>query len=103
VKRIVNFSGGLCSFWAAQREIAQYGRNNVILLFADVLIEDPDLYRFNKDASEYLGIPIIRISLELTPWQLFRREGMIANDRFPICSKMLKRELLNSWMATRYE
>lgn len=49
-----------------------------------------------------LELPIIRVSLEMTPWQLFRRDGMIANDRFPICSKMLKRELLNDWMTRHY-
>lgn len=103
MKWIVNFSGGLCSFWAAMREIERHGRENVVLLFADVLIEDADLYRFNQNCSAIMGIPITRVSLEMTPWQLFRKEGLIGNNRFPICSVRLKRELLNAWMTTHFE
>lgn len=44
---VVNFSGGLCSFWSAHRVKERYGSANMVLLFADTLIEDPDLYGFN--------------------------------------------------------
>ena len=97
MKHIVNFSGGYCSFWAAHRVIAKHGADNVVLLFADVLIEDASLYAFNAKASELLGVPITRISKGLTPWQLFRSEGMIGSNRFPICSTKLKREMLDGW------
>jgi hypothetical protein len=97
MKHVVNFSGGLCSFWAAWRVKERFGTDNMVLLFADTLIEDAGLYRFNEQASSILGVPITRISIELTPWELFRREGLIGNNRFPICSVMLKREPLNEW------
>jgi hypothetical protein len=103
VRHVVNFSGGLCSFWAAHRVVQQHGPKDVVLLFADVLIEDEELYQFNERAAAVLGVPITRICFGLTPWQLFRKEGMIANNRFPICSIRLKREPLNEWMAQRYE
>lgn len=101
--RICNFSGGLCSFFAAKREVDRYGALNCTLLFADTLVEDPELYAFNEKASAFLGVPITRVSLELTPWQLFRRERMIGNNRFPICSTKLKREILNAWMESHFE
>lgn len=94
---VVNFSGGLCSFWSAWRVRERYGPENVVLLFADTLIEDEELYQFNAQASQLLRIPITRISQEVTPWQLFRRQGLIGNSRFPICSVMLKREPLDRW------
>lgn len=97
MKHIVNFSGGLCSFWAAHRVVQRFGAKDVVLLFADTLIEDEELYIFNGKASEVLGVPITRISAELTPWQLFRQHGMIGNARFPICSVYLKREPLDEW------
>lgn len=97
MKHIVNFSGGLCSFWAAHRVISKYGKEGVVLLFADTLIEDPDLYLFNIQASKLLGVPITRISVGLTPWELFRKQGMIGNARYPICSVYLKREPLDAW------
>src|SRR5262245_7842898 len=100
---IVNFSGGLCSFWAAHRCVQEYGANNVTLLFADTLIEDADLHAFNKAASEYLGVQLVRVSRELTPWQLFRKEGCIANNHHPICSIKLKREVLDGWADHHYE
>lgn len=95
--RVVNFSGGLCSAWAAKRVVDLYGRDSVTLLFADTLIEDAELYEFNERWSDFLGVPITRICEGLTPWELFRREMMIANSRFPICSIMLKREPLDVW------
>lgn len=102
-KHVVNFSGGACSFWAAYRTIEQHGRDNVVLLFADTLYEHPDLYEFNRMAEELLGVQITRITEGWTPWQLFRLEGMIGNDRFPICSTKLKREPLNAWMEEHFE
>ena len=40
---VINFSGGLCSFWAAHRVKERYGPENMVLLFADTLIEDAGL------------------------------------------------------------
>jgi hypothetical protein len=95
--RVVNFSGGLCSFWAAHRVVERYGPRDVVLLFADTLIEAEDLYQFNEQAAALLGVPITRICEGRTPWQLFREEGLIGNSLFPICSVRLKREPLAEW------
>lgn len=103
MKFISNFSGGLCSWWAHQRTVEKFGAANVVKLFADVLIETEDLYEFNRHSETVDGIPVTRISLELSPFELFRREGMIANNQFPICSTKLKREPLNGWMARHFE
>jgi 3'-phosphoadenosine 5'-phosphosulfate sulfotransferase (PAPS reductase)/FAD synthetase len=97
VQHIVNFSGGACSAWALRRVVDRYGTNGVVALFADVVMEDPDLYRFNEDVAKWVGVPITRISKEMTPWDLFEQEGMIGNSRSPICSVMLKREPLDEW------
>jgi hypothetical protein len=97
MKHIVNFSGGACAFWAAHRVIAQHGTKDVTLLFADVLIEDEDLYAFNKWSEGILGVPITRVCDGRTPWQVFREEGFIGNSRTAICSMRLKREPLDLW------
>lgn len=96
-KHVVNLSGGACSFWAAHRVAEKYGTADMVLLFADVLIEDAELYEFNRWTSEFFSLPITRVSREKTPWQLFREEGLIANNRSPICSIKLKREPLDEW------
>lgn len=97
MKHVINLSGGACSFWTAHRVAERFGTEDMTLLFADVLIESPQLYELNAWTSEYFKLPITRVSREITPWQLFRREGMIANNRSPLCSVMLKRELLDEW------
>lgn len=97
---VVNLSGGVCSFWAAHRVIERVGKENVTLLFADVLMEDEDLYRFNEDIGAFFGVPITRISKEMSPWDLFQSQGMIGNSRSPLCSVMPKREPLDEWHRT---
>lgn len=97
MKHIVNFSGGICSLWNAVRVKERYGIKDMVLLFADVLIEDAELYIFNEQCSKYIGVPITRVSREKTPFDLFEEEGMIANSRYPICSVKLKREVLDEW------
>lgn len=96
-KHVVNLSGGACSFWTADRVANRYGTADMDLVFADTLIEDKQLYELNAWTAEYFGVPITRVSRELTPWELFRLEGMIGNDRAPICSLRLKREVLEGW------
>ena len=43
MKRIVQFSGGLCSYLAASRVVEKYGKQDVTLLFQDVLGESRGL------------------------------------------------------------
>lgn len=97
MKHIVQFSGGICSFWAAHRVIDRYGSGNVTLLFADTMMEDEDLYRFNNDAEEFLGVPITRIADGRTPWEVMRDEKVIGRSGLDVCSRILKRDLLDHW------
>ena len=98
VNAIVSFSGGVCSFWAAERTIRKFGAENVVLLFADTRMEDEDLYRFNADCERYLGVPITTIAEGRDPWDVFEAEGVIGNSRIDPCSRILKREFLRPWI-----
>lgn len=51
IKHIVMFSGGACSWAAAKRVVERHGIDGVVLLFADTLMEDEDLYRFIVEAA----------------------------------------------------
>lgn len=99
---IVLLSGGLSSFEAARRVINTYGRDMVELWFFDTLIEDEDLYRFLFDIEQVLGVPIIRYEEGRNPWQVFRDERFIGNSRADLCSKKLKRQLLERELVARY-
>ena len=55
VIHVISFSGGMGSFAEAEACVSKYGKENVVTLFADTLIEDKDLYRFMKECSAFLG------------------------------------------------
>ena len=97
VKHLVMFSGGVCSWACAKRVVEKHGTDGVLLLFADTLIEDHDLYRFLPEAVENIGVDFLRIADGRTPWQVFEDERFIGNSGNDPCSKILKRELLNKW------
>lgn len=94
---IVMFSGGAGSWAAAKRVAEQKGTDGMVLLFADTLIEDADLYRFIEEAASNIGAPLVRIAEGRTPWEVMRDERFIGNSRVDPCSKILKREFLDKW------
>ncbi len=99
---VVQFSGGIGSYCAAKRTIAEFGTENTTLLFADTGIEDADLYRFLNEASLFLQIPVTRISEGKTPWQVFHEKRFLGNSRVDPCSRVLKREPLRKYISSHY-
>lgn len=97
---LVMFSGGAGSWAAAKRVVAKHGAANTVLLFADTLIEDEDLYRFLYDAAANVGAPRIRIADGRTPWQVFEDVRYIGNTRIDPCSLHLKRNLMDRFRDT---
>lgn len=97
-KHVVMFSGGIGSWAAAKRVAKWYGTNRLVLLFADTLIEDEDLYRFIKEAAANVGGEFVRVADGRTPWQVFNDVGFMGNSRVDPCSKLLKRDLLDRWV-----
>jgi hypothetical protein len=97
IKHLVMFSGGICSWAAAKRVVERHGTDGVVLLFADTLMEDEDLYRFLPEAAANVGVPLVRIQDGRNPWQVMRDERFIGNSRADPCSKILKRRLLTKW------
>lgn len=101
---VMLFSGGIGS-WAAARRLLDTGAatpETLTLLFTDTLIEDEDLYRFIEDAAQNLETPITRIADGRTPWEVFHDQGMIANTRADLCSRILKRDLARDWIDTQH-
>ena len=97
---MVMFSGGAGSWAAAKRVVATHGKENVVLVFADTLMEDEDLYRFIQEAAENVGAPLLRLADGRTPWQVFEDVRYIGNTRVDPCSRVLKRELLDRYRDT---
>lgn len=100
--RIVQYSGGAGSFAAAWSCIHQHGKENVVLLFSDTKMEDPDLYRFLEQTSSFLGVPVTSIADGRNPWQVFKDKRFLGNSRIDPCSRILKREICKAWVEERY-
>jgi LAGLIDADG-like domain len=102
MKHVVQFSGGVGS-WATSRyvkdNLVDGGRGDeLILLFADTLIEDEQTYAFLEAASVDIGVEITRICMGETPWDVFKRKRFLGNSRIDPCSENLKRKPLRAWI-----
>lgn len=87
---IVGVSGGKCSSWCAKWALDNFPKEDVILYHNDIKWEHPDTYRVLDQLSKYLNHPITDDSDGRNPEQVFYDKRYLANDRAPICSKVLK-------------
>lgn len=99
---IVSYSGGLNSFFAAQRVVEKFGKENTILVFCDTKTEDEDLYRFLGETTAHLDCEFITLSDGRNIWQVFEDEKFIGNSLVDPCSKILKRKLFTKWISDNY-
>lgn len=97
------FSGGVGSWAAAKRVAEKHGTQDMVLLFTDTKIEDVDLYRFLDEAAADVGAPLVKIAEGRTPWEVFRDKRFLGNTRVDLCSRVLKRELADAWIAEHYQ
>jgi hypothetical protein len=93
-------SGGIGSWAAAQRVAAQHGTTDLVLLFADTLTEDNDLYRFLDDSTRQLDTPLTRVADGRTPWQVFADVRYLGNSRLAPCTHHLKIKPCRRWLET---
>lgn len=100
--RIILFSGGAGSYTAARRVAEQHGTDKLTLLFADTLMEDGDLYRFLEEAAADVGGRLVQIADGRTPWEVFHDKRFLGNSQSDPCSRILKRELCDDWIAERF-
>jgi hypothetical protein len=97
-RQVVQLSGGIGSWAAAQRVVAEHGTDDLVLLFADTLIEDPDLYRFLDETEAQMGIPITRVADGRTPFEVFWKQRFLGNSRVAPCSEFLKQRPCRRWL-----
>ncbi len=108
MKHVIMYSGGAASYVAAKRVIEWYGKENVILLFADTQTEDKDLYRFLKDSITALGLEITipertdRYKAVGDIWGVFEKDKFIAKNGAGICSDRLKITPCDNWIKTNF-
>jgi hypothetical protein len=99
----VQFSTGAASAEVAWRVVAEHGPADVTLLTADTLVEDEDNWRFAREVADRLGCEWAVIADGRTPMQAGRDERVVPSDRMAVCSRILKRELLDRYRAEHYD
>lgn len=90
MQHIVSLSGGLSSAVAADRVIERYGRDSVLLWFADTGWEDEDLYRFLSKLQTRWGVRLHTYRDGRTPLDVAEEHHVIPNHRVAACSRELK-------------
>lgn len=96
---VVMYSGGIGSWAAAKRVAAAHGTENLKLLFTDTKTEHPDTYRFLRESAANVGGELIEIAEGRTIWEVFHDERYLGNTRADPCSRILKREMADRWLA----
>ncbi|MCM2424145.1 hypothetical protein [Streptomyces sp. RKAG293] len=97
-RHVIQFSGGVGSFLAAVRVAEEYGTADMTLLIADTRAEDEDLWRFSDDAAAFLGVPLTIVRDGRNPWEVFRDQRFLGNDRLAPCTTILKQKPCRRWM-----
>lgn len=95
---IIFFSGGKSSFSVADWVKKNYPNDNIVLYFTDTLWEDEDLYRFIKEASDKLKLPLLTHSMGLNPIQLMYKQRVLFNSRIGNCSRVLKMKVASDFL-----
>lgn len=95
---VIMYSGGVTSAAVGRRVADIHGTKGLVLLFADTLAEDEDLYRFNEDIARDIGVPITRVCDGRTPQQVGRDRRHIGNTQVANCSHLLKQKVCRNWL-----
>lgn len=99
MKHVCTFSYGISSWAAAKLVVARYGTADVVLLNTDTRYEDDDTYRWGRAAADNVGAKLVEIADGRTPWEVFSDQRLLGNTRADPCSRILKRKLLQRWLA----
>lgn len=102
MRHLIQFSTGIASAEVAWRVVAEHGAGNVVLLTADTRVEDPDNWRFAREVVARLGCEWIVLADGRTPMEVGRDEGIVPSNRMAVCSRILKRELMDAWRVEHY-
>ena len=103
MKHIVFYSGGVGSWATAKRVVEKHGKENVILLFTDTLIEDEDLYRFIDETVSELGVRLERVADGRTPFEVYKDARFLGNSRIAPCSHELKQKTAKKWITENFD
>ena len=103
MKHLIQFSTGAASAEVAWRVVAEHGAENVTLLTADTHVEDEDNWRFAREVVARLGCEWVILADGRTPMEVGRDHRCVPSNRMAVCSRVLKRELLDKYRAEHFD
>jgi hypothetical protein len=92
-------SGGVTSAWVCGWALRNYNKEEVDLVFHDTKEEHPDTYRFIRELEVAINHPIIDYSDGRSVTELFYENNALANNRMAFCSRILKQEMRDKYIA----
>jgi hypothetical protein len=75
----------------------------VVLLTADTRVEDEDNWRFAREVADRLGCEWVRLADGRTPMEVGRDHRCVPSNRLAVCSRILKRELLDKYRNEHFD
>lgn len=96
---LVQYSTGAGSAYVAHLAVQNRGAENVMLITADTLVEDDDNWRFGREVWGLIGKPLwVRVIDGRNPMEVGRDARCVPNNRMAVCSRVLKRDLIRTYM-----
>jgi hypothetical protein len=110
MKHIVCYSGGHSSAIVAIEAVRKYGKDNVILVNHECILEDNDVARFEKEVANYLGLPITYVSFDgadtKDQFDVVIEKGSFINpngqSREALCTHVMKTEPFMKWLFSNF-
>ncbi len=110
IKHIVCYSGGHSSAIVAIEVVRKYGKENVILVNHECMLEGEDVSRFELEVAEYLGLPILDVSFDgaktKDQFDVVIEKGSFINVASPareaLCTHVMKTEPFMNYLAANF-
>lgn len=108
---IVCYSGGHSSALVAIEVVRRYGKENVILINHECILEGSDVDRFQNEVAEYLELPITDVSFKdaktKDQFDVVMEKGSFINVSSPareaLCTYVMKTEPFMAWLGLNFK
>lgn len=98
-RHVVSLSGGAGSWATGRRVVDTHGPDDVTLLIANTNWEADDWLPFVEACVADLGAQAVMLDNNgKNIWDVFREHRFLGNTRVDLCSRVLKREPLRTWL-----
>ena len=103
MNHVVMFSGGVGSWATARRVADRYGTDRLTMLVANTNTEAGDWADFVRSCHNDVGGELVVLDNGGRDiWDVFGENRFIGNTRADVCSRVLKREPLRTWLEDRF-